>query len=493
MPGNDAYLPPRRQVSPALPALPAVAAVCLFVAIVFLVSQLPRTMVPGMGRPIYFVPALVVGIGLVVVAVVRPEIPFLVLVFLAPLDLYATFFRTHRIGGGVSITGIKVVGIIAAGGWLLRQIVRLHSGGPRPHFGKIGGCLGLYMLAVIVSLFFTQNLFQGWYKFIMLIQLFAFFFLAVNFIETERMLLATVWVFLAATAVSSVMAILQRIGVIPYAKVEQRATGAQLDPNYFALSLAMAVFLGIGMFLASRARSGKLAALGVSGLTGIAMVLSMSRGGIVAFVAAVLYMLVRARRWNLVFLTILVVAALVPFVPQELYERFSPDFIARDVSAQARLYSYIAAVKMWARSPLIGIGQGSFMDELQGYMPVHLRSVRIVAHNTYLEILAENGIFGFAGFVGALALSFRTVRRVRMAAMAAGEHQIANLTYGVELAFFAMLVGNLFLSSQTQKQVWLMFGIIAALGYLAAGWRAGTDTAGEASGEHAAAEARVAS
>jgi len=483
---ND-YLPGRRQVSPVMPVLPVVAMVSVMAALAVLVSQLPKTMVPFMDQPLYAIPAILLGLGLIIAAVLKPEIPFLVLVFLIPLEAVATFFQT-RLTGGLSITGVKFVGIIAAGGWLVRQILRLHSGDRRVRFGPMGGLLTLYLFSVIISLFFTKNLFLGWYVFVIQIQLFAFLFLSTNFIDTPNMLFRTVWVYLLASTISASMAVFQRLGLIAYAsvKMEGRSSGAESDPNYFALSLGMALFLALGMTLASKRKFAKFCVLGICALSGVGMLLSVSRGAVVAFGATLIYILVKARRWNIALLALVVAGLLVPFVPQELYHRLSPEFISQDGSAMYRFYAAKAAIQIWTKSPLIGAGQGSFMSLVTDYLPVWLRSARQVVHNTYLEVLAEEGLLGIVGFGGALVLGFRTLWRTRAAALRAGKPEIANLTYGVELAFFMLLIGDIFLSSQTEKQVWLMFGIIAALGYLAKGWEhepeaeAGKGPSGEA-------------
>jgi O-antigen ligase len=57
-----------------------------------------------------------------------------------------------------------------------------------------------------------------------------------------------------------------------------------------------------------------------------------------------------------------------------------------------------AAMKMWASSPFVGVGTGSFVRESMRYKRVHDRQFAIGPHNMYLMLLAENGLLGLLLF-----------------------------------------------------------------------------------------------
>ncbi|MGD0336176.1 MAG: O-antigen ligase family protein, partial [Candidatus Omnitrophota bacterium] len=66
--------------------------------------------------------------------------------------------------------------------------------------------------------------------------------------------------------------------------------------------------------------------------------------------------------------------------------------INSDISAQTRLETWRASLKMIADSPLIGTGIGDFDRGFYRYRPVGFNVKAVYAHNEYLHMAAEMGI-----------------------------------------------------------------------------------------------------
>jgi len=78
-----------------------------------------------------------------------------------------------------------------------------------------------------------------------------------------------------------------------------------------------------------------------------------------------------------------------------------------NVTSETRIGIYLVALEMFKESPLLGKGLHTFgefylpyIEKIQlphGYTP----EIAVIpwAHNLYLEILAERGLIGFAGFI----------------------------------------------------------------------------------------------
>ena len=198
-----------------------------------------------------------------------------------------------------------------------------------------------------------------------------------------------------------------------------RLSGVVPGPNAMAALLLVPVTLLLAAVLVGQERRLRiLAALGAAPLI-LALVLTYSRSALIALMAVgVLYVLRLNRRLGLVLLAVgLVVGAVV--VPRYLLARGDAVGDAGRVEATesgvvsrgdaSRVQAWEAAARMWAVSPLVGHGFGSFelLHERYGAPGVD------APHNELLRIFAEEG-----GIVGGVAIafavaSFRTLWRGR--------------------------------------------------------------------------------
>jgi O-antigen ligase len=76
--------------------------------------------------------------------------------------------------------------------------------------------------------------------------------------------------------------------------------------------------------------------------------------------------------------------------------------VGNDVSTTSRFWAVRAGLAMWASSPFVGVGLGKFPDAFSDFRPPEASVVRMVAHNSYVELLAETGVVGMAVFTGLL-------------------------------------------------------------------------------------------
>ena len=172
------------------------------------------------------------------------------------------------------------------------------------------------------------------------------------------------------------------------------ATGTFVSKNHFAAMIYMSLGAGLSLLLTGRRR--RLVMAGSVVLVA-ALLLSMSRGGILATaVAAVLFwpnicrgrsLAPSAMRAGAVLLVSAVFAT-------GLVARFSKLFEG-DTSLVGRINIWGDAVELWHQSPVFGSGLGSFDDGAAtvGDIPMVFRFAH--AHSEPLQLLAEGGLILF--------------------------------------------------------------------------------------------------
>jgi O-antigen ligase len=142
-------------------------------------------------------------------------------------------------------------------------------------------------------------------------------------------------------------------------------------------------------------------------LAGIALLLTQSRGGLLAFVAILLAYVylsakdrkARMRRVALVLIVCLLVAAVAGFFFQRLAE-------IDDFTTVSRLAIWAGAFTVFAQSPLFGTGFGNLRGLMGGLLNLP-DGWTGDAHNLYLELLAETGLIGFLAFGVLMFLTLR--------------------------------------------------------------------------------------
>lgn len=143
----------------------------------------------------------------------------------------------------------------------------------------------------------------------------------------------------------------------------------------------------------------------------IALLLTQSRGGLLAFVAILLVHVylsardrkTRIRRVALALMVCLLAAAVAGFFFQRLGE-------IDDFTAVSRLAIWGGAFTVFARSPLLGTGFGNLRGLMGGLLNLP-DGWTGDAHNLYLELLAETGLIGFLMFGALIVFALRTALR----------------------------------------------------------------------------------
>ena len=285
-----------------------------------------------------------------------------------------------------------------------------------------------------------------------------------------------------------------------------RASGSFEQPNPYggfinlSLLLALGIFLGLladvwrrwraaapGFTLWRPAVWGPLAVMGgLSGLLGLALLFSWSRGAWLGFVAGTAVLLLfwpLKRRWGVVLLLtagLLFFAGLqLRLIPASVADRlvnFSQDLQLGDArgvditdlnyAVVERLAHWQAALDMAQESLWLGVGFGNYAAAYPRYALINWPDALGHAHNYYLNLLAEVGVIGLSAYLGLWLLIFwQTGRLLR---------QFNGAERGIALGLLAVwtalsvhhLVDKLYVNN-LYLHLGGMWGLLVLLGHLA--------------------------
>jgi len=231
-----------------------------------------------------------------------------------------------------------------------------------------------------------------------------------------------------SAGIAGVVAVAQMVGVVPsifpmYGTPFNRATIGFGWPNesglFFALALPACV-LALRLQRGAAARAWLGAALAACGL---GLVATFSRGSWLATLLAPLALVLAGsgkgalRAWlGCALLVVLLDLATGGSITGRAAS------LVGDYAVEQRGMLMVMGVLMFIDHPWVGVGPGGFGDALLVYGPQVATLTDYIgsAHNGYIEVAAETGVFGLIGFVVLLGGSLLTARRWAVAAQREG-------------------------------------------------------------------------
>jgi O-antigen ligase len=251
-----------------------------------------------------------------------------------------------------------------------------------------------------------------------------------------------------------------------------RLEGAGGDANETAAVLVAGGALAAALAVSLKGKPVlRVAAAIVVPLCVFAVFLTLSRGGLLALGAALLAAVVFAGRQRGTVIAagtaVLVVTVLYfgVFAPAEARERIT---IADGGTGRVDIWT--VGWRMVESAPILGVGAGNFTVSSIHYLlepGALLRDDFIVdtpkvAHNIYLQVLAELGVVGLVLFGSVVLFSLVCAWRAADTARLGGDRQLEILSRGLAVALVGLLAAYFFVSSEYSKQLWLLLALCPA-------------------------------
>ena len=235
----------------------------------------------------------------------------------------------------------------------------------------------------------------------------------------------------------------------------ERASALGTDPNFAAVFMSLAVIPGV-LAISGALRTNlfyKIPGVAGAALAGGGILMTGSRGGLIALVIGILSVLLVTRNFMVRFKLVVVVAGVLGLLglavaQSELYRtRLMDSLDKRDTAAREDIWH--DALSVSTQSPLFGFGNRSYETALGNYS--HTKET--ATHNVPLAILLGTGI---AGLLALGSFYLQVARSVWI-------HRQSKTGMVVFPWFMIVLAGSLSLNLDLVKWYWLVMTLALAL------------------------------
>lgn len=189
-------------------------------------------------------------------------------------------------------------------------------------------------------------------------------------------------------------------------------TGPFRHFNDFGVYLLVILSLNIGILLSNKLKNVyKFLLYGLMGLLVICLLLTYSRGSWLGFIIVISFMIALFRKARFLFFLLIIFILLLFFLPgvkdRTIFTFVPPNSIIWNDADRFKMWQ--TAFRMIKENPFLGKGVGTFMEYFAKYKPnLYVQ----YAHNCFLQIWAETGIFSLISFLLFLGLAFyRGIRK----------------------------------------------------------------------------------
>jgi O-antigen ligase/polysaccharide polymerase Wzy-like membrane protein len=369
--------------------------------------------------------------------------------------------------------GPSVAGMLILFAWLGALAMR-HSGLPWAvlQHRRLLGLVGALVLWVLLSMAWTERSPLGSDPFFAWLVAGAIMLVASTTLTDRRYVRLAVGAFVAGAVVSVAIGLLGGAGQTPSGSLgtATRVGGGSGDPNFLAAGIIPAIVLAAGLGAAAHRTSLRWTVVGAVVVLTVGFAATESRGGLIAAIvaaAAAVILAKHARAWVIALLLCVVGVALAWFsVEPEAWQRIS-DFHG----SSGRDEVWRAAWQMWRDHPVVGVGLRGFGDHAADYLrelgplkyAAFLSERPHVVHNSYLEMLVETGLVGFAMFLAVIAACLTCAWRAAERFEDVGDRAMSALARAVIVGVLAMLTAAFFISGSTDRRLWVLLAFGPAL------------------------------
>lgn len=298
----------------------------------------------------------------------------------------------------------------------------------------------------------------------------ALFLVVATSITTERAARRVAGAFVIGGALAVVAGLITNNLAIASDADTSRLAGGSGDPNILAAGLVPAIVLAAALVPSIRAPLIRFGFLVLAAVLVFGLVKSESRGGALAAGVAIVasFVVFRGQRMRVLAVTLLLAGVMLASFAA------SPAAWSRVSSfnngGSGRTDIWRVAWTIFERHPISGVGLNNFQTVSKDYVRDSGPLTRVdliadqphVVHNTYLQLLAENGMFACVLFLiftlGCIGAALEAVRRFGPL-----RSHAERLAGAVVVGLVAMLADDFFTSGGVDRRFWILLALGLAL------------------------------
>jgi len=380
-----------------------------------------------------------------------------------------------------TLTVAKVVILITLATWFVKSLIykddKLVSVPVQSFLGILGVLFLVFSLTSVINAQSTAAVIGQLFR---RTNLFFLYLMLVAIIRDRDLLIKVLWFFLVALVLVSFMGIYELVTEIPilsYAGLEAniadtaaegyRIIGPTGDPDFHTLAMNMGVGITFIFFYAYR-YIWLRAILAFFFLLFIANILgSGSRGGLVAFLSITMtfWFFIKFRyKWLIASCGVALMVFI--FLGMVMYQSGGVGRYTGETGGKTivwRLGWSEMGMAMFKSHPILGIGTANFMVQYHKYTVPTVPKAPILMHNSFVQVLVENGILGLFTYIGLYLVSLWNCWRVM-------RHSNDRWLHAMSVTFFAITIGfGLFaLTSNVleNEDYWILFAFSVITLYL---------------------------
>lgn len=404
---------------------------------------------------------------------------WLYLLFVASLP-FSTLFQSKLFGLTVQLPDLLF--LIATAGFVVAVITQRET----PRWSRFYLCLAAYACALVLSTITSANPAQSAAKLVGKFYLIGIAALTINIVTSAWMLRRVLQAWLSGAAIAVFLSligiVLFYLGVTdPNINLVVHPIFGSLPPGnypriegFFLYPAMLCNFLGVSwMFLILFSSTGWLRTrtyvlLGAAMLIVNAFTLTPGLGGIFLSTGYFLRERLKNQRPIIAYLILgLTTLAAVAFFFAASFTLFSYDsansrmpLIDGGMSPSHRALAWKTSLETFTTHPITGRGVGMPVARSEFIDPSGNRQLLTDAHNTYLSVLGETGILGFAAFMSIVLFPTLSLIRWRSTDVVDPTIKLCLLLALVDAFFYQSLTG----SYEDTRHLWVLFGIAGVIG-----------------------------
>ena len=396
-------------------------------------------------RQSFLVLAAVTAVGFAILFPV--EVSLGVFAILIPFDQVLVL-------GNTDITITWIAGAFAGATLILYGLVSGRFKAPT----RAGLIWGLFVLWTVASLVWAIDPATSLKRLPTVVALFGVYIVAANFRVTRQELSRILLLTVAGGAAAASVIIFQFAHHLSFEGRASLVVGnVEANPNELAGSLLLPFSLALCGVLSGGSRIKRGVLLAALALITISILLTMSRGSLVALAVTLLVCLFGFGVRRRLLVPILVLAIPLLFLPSLFYQRLEEASTGRGTG---RYDIWLAGLQIVKSYPVIGVGLANFpvaYRNFAGYahiFPSH--GYMREAHDAYLQVCGETGVIGLVLFIAAIWAQMKEVRFAPSSRDSYGYSAIA-----LQAACWGQLVAALSGNIQWNKSFWFIFILLA--------------------------------